>query len=84
MSFFVVLNIFANTIICLGITSFFVLLFGNSNSVVHKWPVLQHWSLKTALVSIIVTTWANIDQDNYVSSKSIGRMDAKYRIASEK
>ena len=56
MSFFVVLNIFANTIICLGITSFFVLLFGNSNSVVHKWPVLQHWSLKTALVSIIATS----------------------------
>ena len=56
MDFFAVLNIIANTIICLGMTSFFVLLFGNSHSVVHKWPVLQHWSLKTALVSIIATS----------------------------
>jgi hypothetical protein len=56
MDFFAVLNIFANAIICLGITSFFVLLFGNSNSIVHKWTVLQHWSLKTALVTIIATS----------------------------
>lgn len=56
MDFLAVLNIFANTIICLGITSFFVLLFGNHNSIVHKWPVLQHWSLKIALVSIIATS----------------------------
>lgn len=56
MDFFAVLNIIANAIICLGMTSFFVLLFGNSHSIVHKWPVLQHWSLKTALVSIIATS----------------------------
>lgn len=56
MDFFAVLNIFANAIICLGMTSFFVLLFGNHNSIVYKWPVLQHWSLKTALVSIIATS----------------------------
>lgn len=56
MDFFAVLNIFADAIICLGMTSFFVLLFGNHNSIVYKWPVLQHWSLKTALVSIIATS----------------------------
>ena len=56
MDFFAVLNIFANTIICIGITSFFVLLFGNMNSIVHKWPALQHWTLKAALVSIIATS----------------------------
>lgn len=54
--FFVVINIIANTIICLGMTAFFVLLFGNGNSIIYKWPTLQHWSLKVALVSIIATS----------------------------
>ena len=54
--FFVVINIIANTIICLGMTAFFVLLFGNGNSIIYKWPTLQHWSLKIALVSIIATS----------------------------
>ena len=53
MDFFVVINIIANTLICIGMTSFFVLLFGSSNSIVHKWSVLQHWTLKIALISII-------------------------------
>lgn len=56
MDFLAVLNIVANSIICLGMTGFFVLLFGNHNSIVHKWPVLQHWSLKISLVSIIATS----------------------------
>jgi hypothetical protein len=51
-----VLNIFANAIICLGMTAFFVLLFGNTHSVVQKWPVLQHWSLKIGLVTIIASS----------------------------
>ena len=51
-----ILNIAANSVICLAMTLFFVLLFGNSNSIIHKWPVLQHWSLKVALVSIIATS----------------------------
>lgn len=49
-------NILANFVICLAMTLFFVLLFGNSNSIIYKWPVLQHWSLKVALVSIIATS----------------------------
>ena len=50
------LNIAANTVICLSMTVFFVLLFGNSNSIIYKWPILQHWTLKVALVSIIATS----------------------------
>ena len=56
MDFFAVLNILANSIICLAMTGFFVLIFGNSNSIVYKWPVLQHWSLKVSLGSIIATS----------------------------
>lgn len=56
MDFLQIINIFANTTICLGMTTFFVLLFGNSHSIVHKWPILQHWSLKVALVSIIASS----------------------------
>ena len=51
-----IINILANSVICLAMTLFFILLFGNSNSIIHKWPVLQHWSLKIALVSIIATS----------------------------
>lgn len=51
-----VINIIANSIICLAMTVFFILLFGNSNSIIHKWPVLQHWTLKVALVSIIASS----------------------------
>lgn len=49
-------NIIANTVICLSMGLFFVLLFGNSNSIIYKWPVLQHWTLKIALISIITTS----------------------------
>jgi hypothetical protein len=51
-----IINILANSVICLAMTLFFILLFGNSTSIIHKWPVLQHWSLKIALVSIIATS----------------------------
>ena len=56
MEFFQIINIFANVLICIGMTGFFVLLFGNSHSIVHKWPIIQHWSLKVALVTIIATS----------------------------
>lgn len=56
MDFLQIVNIFANAIICLGMTAFFVLLFGNSNSIVHKWPTLQHWSLKFGLGTIIASS----------------------------
>lgn len=56
MDFFQIINVFANTLICIGMTGFFVLLFGNAHSIVQKWNILQHWSLKTALVSIIATS----------------------------
>jgi predicted permease len=53
LNFFQIINIFANALICIGITGFFVLLFGNSHSIIQKWNILQHWSLKVTLVSII-------------------------------
>jgi hypothetical protein len=56
MEFFQVINIFANVLICIGMTGFYLLLFGNSHSIVHKWPIIQHWSLKVALVSVIATS----------------------------
>ena len=56
MEFMYLLNITANIVICMAMTAFFVLLFGNGNSIIYKWPVLQHWSLKIALVSIIATS----------------------------
>lgn len=56
LNFFQIINIFANALICIGMTGFFVLLFGNSHSIVHKWPIMQHWSLKLALVTVIATS----------------------------
>lgn len=51
-----ILNAFANSMICLGMILFFVLLFGNENSIVNKWPLLRHWSLKVGLVTIIASS----------------------------
>lgn len=56
MDFLQIVNIIANAIICLGMTAFFVLLFGNTHSIIHKWPALQHWSLKVGLVTIIASS----------------------------
>ena len=65
MSFFQIVNIFANLLICIGMTGFFVLLFGSSSSIVQKWGVLQHWSLKTTLVSIIACSLWNASNTVY-------------------
>lgn len=56
MDFFQIINIVANTVICIGMTAFFVLVYGNSHSIVQKWPVVQHWFLKASLVSIIAAS----------------------------
>ncbi len=56
MEFLQIVNIFANTFICLGMTLFFLLLYGNEHSIVHKWPLIKHWSLKASLISIIATS----------------------------
>jgi hypothetical protein len=65
MSFFQIINIFANLLICIGMTGFFVLLFGNATSIVQKWSILQHWSLKTTLVSIIACSLWNATNTVY-------------------
>lgn len=56
MEFLQVVNIFANSFICAGMTLFFLLLYGNEHSIVHKWPIMTHWSLKISLISIIATS----------------------------
>ena len=37
-------------------TLFFLLLYGNEHSIVYKWPIIKHWSLKASLISIIATS----------------------------
>jgi hypothetical protein len=56
MDFFQIINIVANSVICVGMAAFFVLVYGNANSIVQKWPPLQHWFLKVSLVSIIASS----------------------------
>ena len=56
MEFFQIINIFANALICIGMTGFFVMLFGNAHSIIQKWPILQHWTLKLSLVTIIASS----------------------------
>jgi hypothetical protein len=66
ISFIQIVNIIANTVICLGITAFFVLLFGNTHSIIQKWNILQHWSLKVTLVSIIACSAWNALHTVYI------------------
>jgi predicted permease len=66
MTAFQIINIFANAIICIGITGFFVLLFGNTHSIIQKWNVLQHWTLKVTLVSIIACSAWNALHTVYI------------------
>jgi hypothetical protein len=56
MDFLQIVNIFANIFICLGMTLFFLLLYGNEHSIVYKWPLIRHWSLKASLISIIAAS----------------------------
>ena len=56
MEFFQIINIFANVLICMGMTGFFVLLYGNEHSIVQKWNIVGHWTLKATLVTIIAAS----------------------------
>lgn len=56
MDFFQIINVLANAVICIGMAAFYVLVYGNTHSIVQKWPVMQHWFLKTSLVSIIAAS----------------------------
>ena len=56
MDFLQIVNIIANIFICLGMTLFFLLLYGNEHSIVYKWPLIKHWSLKASLIGIVATS----------------------------
>jgi len=47
----------ANGISCLWLaycaSLFYIVLYGDSNTVVYKWPMVQHWTLKIGMAGII-------------------------------
>jgi hypothetical protein len=49
-----IVNIFANATIGISLAAFYILLYGNHDSIVHKWPIVQHWSIKIGLVTAAV------------------------------
>jgi hypothetical protein len=49
-----VINLISNVIMTASGTVFFLLIYGNENSLVYKWKFLQHWSLKFGLASMVV------------------------------
>ena len=46
-----IVNIFANAIIGISLGFFYILLYGNHHSIVYKWPIVQHWSVKIGLIA---------------------------------
>ena len=54
-----IVNIIANTTIGLSLGAFFILLYGNADSIVHKWPIIKHWSIKVGLITAIGATLFN-------------------------
>lgn len=56
------LNAVANFSLSFSMTLFFMMLFGNENSLVYKWKVLPRIFLKLSLTSIIAfTAWNTIN-----------------------
>lgn len=47
-----IINFASNIIMTISGTVFFLLIYGNENSLVHKWKFLQHWSLKFGLATM--------------------------------
>lgn len=54
-----IVNIIANGVIGISLGAFFVLLYGNANSIVHKWPIVKHWSVKIGLITAIAASLYN-------------------------
>lgn len=46
-----------NTLSCLYLaycaTLFYIIIYGDASKVVHRWPVVQHWTLKAGMIGII-------------------------------
>lgn len=45
---------------------FYIILYGDSNQMVHRWNMVQHWSLKVGLVGIICGSAFNALSWNHV------------------
>lgn len=54
-----IVNIIANATIGLSLGAFFILLYGNANSIVHKWPIIKHWSVKIGLIIAVAASLYN-------------------------
>ena len=55
-----IVNMIANSVIGISLGAFFILLYGNENSIVHKWPVITHWSVKIGLITAVVASMYNL------------------------
>lgn len=60
----------ANALSCMWLaycaTLFYIILYGDSNQMVHRWNMVQHWSLKVGLVGIICGSMFNALSWNHV------------------
>lgn len=56
----VILNLIANIIITLSGMIFFLQLYGNESSVVHKWKLISHWGLKFGLAAFTAGSLLNV------------------------
>ena len=54
-----IVNIIANATIGISLGAFFILLYGNANSIVHKWPIVKHWSVKIGLIIAVAASLYN-------------------------
>lgn len=60
MNILLIINLIANTILCIGGTAFYLAIFTRESSIVHKWPVLRHWALRLGLLSFMSGTLLNV------------------------
>jgi hypothetical protein len=54
------LNLIANLILTLSGMIFFLQLYGNESSIVHKWKFMSHWSLKIGLAAFVAGSFLNV------------------------
>ena len=55
-----IVNLIANIVLCVGGTGFFLAIFTRPSSIVNKWPVLRHLSLKMGLSAFIAGSLLNV------------------------
>lgn len=52
-------NLVCNILLTLSGASFYLMLYGNSSSVVHRWPLIHHWSLRVGLSAFVAGAFLN-------------------------